>query len=137
MPLKKDIPMIAIDTNVLVRVFIDDMSTAQIKSARQLVKNAKEIFLPHIVIVEMTWVLLRAFKLTKEQVLSILREIHENDAFIVENKEQFSHAFSLYKKNNIDFSDCMILSVTQDSAISHLYTFDTKFAKIEGVKKLT
>lgn len=129
--------MIAIDTNILVRVFIDDESTAQIKSARQLVKNAKKIFLTQIVLVETTWVLLRAYKLTKEQVLFILQEIHENAAFILENEEQFNRAFILYKKNPVDFSDCFILASTQAAAISHLYTFDSKFAKIEGVKKLT
>jgi predicted nucleic-acid-binding protein len=129
--------MIAIDTNVLVRVFIDDGSTAQIKSARQLVKNAKAVFLSHIVLVETTWVLMRAYKLTKEQVISILQEIHENAAFILENEEQFTRAFMLYKTNNADFSDCMILSTIQSAGILHLYTYDVKLAKMEGVKKIT
>lgn len=128
--------MIAIDTNVLVRVFIDDLATDQIKTARELVKNAKEVFLTHIVIVEMIWVLLHAYKLTKDQILLILQEIHENAAFVLENEEQFTHAFTLYKKNNVDFSDCIILSAIQAANISHFYTFDAKFAKIQGVKKL-
>jgi predicted nucleic-acid-binding protein len=136
MPLKKVTTMIAIDTNILVRVFIDDESTTQIKNARQLVRNAKKVFLSQVVLVETTWVLLRAYKLTKEQVLFILQEIHENAAFILENEEQFNHALTLYKKNSVDFSDCIILASTQSAAIPSLYTFDAKFAKIEGVKKL-
>jgi len=129
--------MIAIDTNILVRVFIDDLSINQIKAARQLVKNAKEIFLSHIVIIEMVWVVLRAYKLTKEQVIMILQEIYENAAFTVEYEEQFINAFSLYKKHNIDFSDCFILSAVKNANIPCLYTFDEKFSKIPRVKKLT
>ncbi len=50
--------MIAIDTNVLVRIIVEDVGQAeQTKIARELAKTAQKIYLTQIVQVETTWVL--------------------------------------------------------------------------------
>lgn len=128
--------MIAIDTNILVRIFIDDTNVSQVKKSRDLAKKAKRVYLVTTVIIEMVWVLSRAFKLSKQQILAVLQEIYENSAFILENESIFLQALLLFKANNADFSDCMILSSSQAAKVKEIYTFDDKFAKIAGVKQL-
>lgn len=125
--------MIAIDTNVVVRVFVDDLNTAQVTAARNLVKKAKTIYLTQIVLVEMVWVLLRAYGLNKSQILAILDEIQHNAAFSVENEKQFHDAIGLFKEFNTDFSDCMILAQIKEVGIKQIYSFDKKFQKIKDV----
>ena len=58
--------MIAIDTNVLVRIIVEDVGQAeQTKIARELAKTAQKIYLTQIVQVETTWVLAKVYKLNK------------------------------------------------------------------------
>ncbi len=128
--------MIAIDTNILVRVFIDDLNSTQVKKSRDLVKKAKHVFLSEIVLIEMVWVLNRAYNLSKQQILVILQEIYENSAFVVEREKNFLEALMLFKEYNADFSDCMILVAARTANIKDFYTFDEKFAKIKQVKRL-
>jgi len=128
--------MIAVDTNILVRVFIDDLNDSQIKKSRDLVKKAKHIFLSEIVLIETVWVLDRVYALTKQQILAVLMEIYENTAFVVEREQNFLDGLMLFKENNADFSDCMILVAATSAGIKDFYTFDEKFAKIKPVKRL-
>jgi len=128
--------MIAIDTNVLVRIFIDDLNQTQVNKSRELVQKAKHIHITQIVLIELIWVLSRAYQLEKSKIISILQEIYENAAFVVEQKEQLLEALTLYKNHSVDFSDCMILAATKKANVDHVYTFDAKFARLPGVKKL-
>ncbi|WP_093065922.1 PIN domain-containing protein [Thiothrix caldifontis] len=53
--------MIAVDTNILVRVLTnDEESPAQTEQARALVKAVKRVFVPQVVQVEFVWVLEQA-----------------------------------------------------------------------------
>ncbi len=129
--------MIAIDTNVLVRIFIDDGSSQQSAAARKLASQHDRLFVASVVQIELVWVLKKAFKLSKNQIILVLTELIENHAFQLENTLDFVSALKLYEKNNFDFSDCMILvsSQSQDDKLK-LYTFDRKFSKAPGVYQL-
>lgn len=127
--------MIAIDANIIVRVFIDDKETQQVTAARNLVSKAKHVYLSFLVLAEMVWVLTRAYGLNKPQILHILQEIYENAAFILDDKDVLRQAIAFFQDNTVDFSDCLIL-VNAQAANAQLYTFDAKLSRLNGVKKL-
>ena len=61
--------MTAIDTNVLVRIVVDEPSQpSQVIAARALASDAGEVFVPLVVLVEMVWVLESAYGLCKTDV---------------------------------------------------------------------
>lgn len=128
--------MIAIDTNVIVRVFIDDLNREQVEKSRNLVQKAKQVYVPQLVIAEMVWVFTRTYELSKSQIVNILHEIYENAAFLVDDKELLLKALILFKANNVDFADCMILVAAKAAGAKHLYTFDSKFSRLLDVKNL-
>lgn len=128
--------MISVDTNVLVRIFIDDKSTSQVKKARLLAQKEKQIFIAQTVQAELVWVLKRAYKITKTQILLILDEIKNNAAFIMHNNGIYDAALSLYEKYNIDFSDCLIFAESFEEQSKKIYTFDKQFAKLPHVSNL-
>jgi len=129
--------MIAIDTNVIVRIFIDDLNIEQVNAARNLVQKNKQVYIPQLVIAEMVWVLTRTYELSKSQIINILNEIYENGAFILSDKEQLFGALNLFKENNVDFADCMILTNAKAAGVKYLYTFDAKFSRLSHVKNLS
>lgn len=126
--------MITLDTNVLVRILIDDQDVTQISKARKLVKKAKQVFIPQIVQVELIWVLVRAYKLEKTQVISVLNELYNNAAYVLQHEEGFAQAVQLFADNVIDFSDCLIYIMSHAEESLPVYTFDKRFLKLKNTQ---
>ncbi|OGO29021.1 MAG: PIN domain-containing protein [Chloroflexi bacterium RBG_16_52_11] len=125
--------MIAVDTNVLVRVLVDDPGQpAQIKAARTRVRHAKEVFVPQIVQAETVWVLESAYGLNKPAILDVLEHLLHNKAFVLQDDAIFQKALAAYRIGNADFADYLILAECQ-SADYELVTFDKRLAKAPGV----
>jgi len=128
--------VISLDTNVLVRLFVDDGSHQQIKIARKTALAAKQVFIAQIVQVELVWVLSGAYHFGKPQILQTLFELHENAAFVLQSAHQFFQAVKQFEISNADFSDCLVLMESKQSANVPVYTFDKRFAKLADVQLL-
>jgi len=127
---------IAVDTNVLVRILIDDdEQPSQVQAARQIAEKHARLFIPATVQIELIWVLDFAYKLNKTQIITILEHLDENDAFILQHEEQFIEALTLFENSTASFADCIIY-LQAKQAKHGLITFDKKFAKLPGVKLL-
>jgi len=124
--------MIAIDTNLLVRILVDDPGqAAQVKAARALASQAKQVFIPLVVLVETVWVLESGYKLSKKTIIQALEHIEINQAFVQEDEDLCHRALDLFRSSNVDYSDCVILSTCQSSK-HELYTFNKRLAKLKG-----
>ena len=103
--------MIAVDTNLLVRILADDPGQpAQVDAARALASQAQQVFVSLIVQVETVWVLESGYGLSKETVVQALEHLQINQAFVLEDEELSHHALGLFRSSNADYSDCLILS---------------------------
>jgi len=126
--------MIAVDTNLLVRILVDDPGQSeQVITARRVASEAKQIFVPQIVAVELIWVLRAAYKLDKATQVQLLEHLLHNGAFVLQAEDRFLEAVGLFKKNNCDFSDCLIAAESQEANCT-LMTFDKKLSHLSGVK---
>jgi predicted nucleic-acid-binding protein len=128
--------MIAIDTNILVRILVEDeQQPIQVQTARQFAKKNSPLFIPQLVQVELVWVLDSAYHLEKTEIIHALQHLLENEAFTLQNMEQFEAALRLYQISNVGFSDCLIQVESQEAGCD-VITFDKKFAKLPHVKLL-
>jgi predicted nucleic-acid-binding protein len=124
--------MIAVDTNLLVRILVDDLGqAAQVKAARALASQAKQVFIPLVVQVETVWVLESGYKLSKKTIIQALEHIEINQAFVQEDEDLCHRVLDLFRSSNVDYSDCVILSTCQSSK-HELYTFNKRLAKLKG-----
>lgn len=122
--------MITIDTNVLVRICIDDESEpAQVRQARELASQAKFLYVPQVVQVESIWVMTKAYKLEKTEILKVLASLYTNQALVLEKPDIFQAAFLLYSVSNVGFSDGIILAEARKAGLT-LYTFDKRLEKL-------
>lgn len=128
--------MIAVDTNVLVRILVEDKGQPkQTKQARDLAMRAKHLFVPQTVLVELSWVLKTAYRFKREVIADVIeKSILDNAAFEIEDEKIIFDALALYRKYNCDFSDVLILLAAHESGHKPLVTFDKKLAKLPGVK---
>ena len=128
--------MIAIDTNVLVRILVDEPSQpVQVGAARALVSEVGEIFVPLVVLVEMVWVLETAYRQPKADVVHVLEHLLSNAAFTLDQEQLCSAALRLFRESSADFSDCLILADCRSRKLP-LHTFDKRLAKLDGVHRV-
>ena len=125
--------MIAVDTNILIRLLVNDPGQPeQVEAARQHVKKEGAVFIPQVVQVETVWVLESAYKLVRRQITPVLEHLDSNAAYTLQNRSSFQRAMKLYLKGNADFSDYLILAESQQEKLQ-LLTFDKKLGKQAGV----
>lgn len=128
--------MIAVDTNVLVRVLTDDdASPEQTRQARQLVKAAGAVFVPQIVQVELVWVLERAYGLDKSQILAALELLRDSPVYQLQHQARFALAVERFRHGSAGFADSLIV-VESEHRQAVLWTFDRKLGKQQGVQLL-
>jgi predicted nucleic-acid-binding protein len=126
--------VIAVDTNVLVRVLVDEPSQPEhIAAARSLVSEAGDVFVPLVVLVETVWVLETSYGLPKSDIVQALDHMLANTAFSLEEEQRCSAALRLFRESGADFSDCLILADCRSRDLQ-LYTFDKRLAKLAGAK---
>ncbi len=125
--------MISLDTNILVRIFVDDLGQLeQSKKARQIVAEYKTVYISQVVQIEAVWVLSSAYKFSRKEIGLVLDNLLNNQSFRLENVAIFADALTLYCSSNIDFSDAVILQTSVQQNLK-LLSFDKKLQKQQGV----
>ena len=126
--------MLAVDTNVLVRVLVDDPSAPeQCAAARKAVSEAGEVAVSQVVQVETVWVLAGAYGLARDALQALLSAIAVHPAFHLQRADIFEAALRHYLDGHGDFADCMILAESA-TAGCELATFDRKLGKLPGTR---
>lgn len=114
--------MIAIDTNVLVRLLVVDDS-AQCDAARALVETRRVLIL-RTVLLETEWVLRSRFGLERSLIHRFFAELAETSGIEIEADGATRRAIDAYAKG-VDFADALHAS----AAATPFYTFDERLLK--------
>ncbi len=116
--------MIAVDTNILVRIAtLDD--PAQAKRAAKLLAKEK-VFISKTVLLETEWVLRYAYERTRENILTSLLHFTGLPNVTLENEWEVARALEWFE-SGLDFADALHLAAsTQAEAFA---SFDAKFCK--------
>lgn len=116
--------MIAIDTNVLVRLLTGD-SPSQYKASDKLF-STEEIFIPDTVVLETEWVLRAAYDLNVTVICDALRRVFGLTNVHLANAQKVARAIAWHEAG-LDFADAFHLALSQDCEA--LKTFDADFIK--------
>ena len=116
--------MIAIDTNLLVRILTNDDPLQARRAAKIL--QSDDVFIPKTVILETQWVLQYAYTINKADIISGFQKLLGLPNVYPENSESVSQAISWYEQG-LDFADALHLASSSGS--DKFATFDITFAK--------
>lgn len=116
--------MIAIDTNVVVRLLAAD-DPLQSELAKTFV-NSNRVFVPKTVILECEWVLRSTYRLSSDEICGRLGAFLGLPTVTVEDDYAVADAIALYA-DGFDFADALHLQSSIDCEA--LVTFDHSFAK--------
>ncbi len=121
---------------MLVRYLVND-DPEQAQAARALLEGLTPDSPGYIcreVLVEMVWVLGRAYQFSRSQIAFVLDQLGSTDGLIVEAGDDVAHAATRYGIGGADFSDLMILAAAERAGAWPLYTFDRDLARVDGAE---
>jgi predicted nucleic-acid-binding protein len=118
--------MIGLDTNVLLRLFVED-DRAQCDRARSLVRQVTAegpVVVNAIVLSEFVWTLGRALKLKKAKILHLIAEVLSADDLEIEHRPAAEAALAAYRGGDADFPDYYLAEINAELGCASTATFD-------------
>jgi predicted nucleic-acid-binding protein len=125
----------AVDTNVLLRLLVDDDET-QARDAAAFVRTSGRVFVSHVVLVEASWVLASAYGLGRQELARTIELVLSTDAFHVERAEILGYALANFRQSTADFADCVIAATARAAGELPLGTFDAAAGRLPGARRL-
>ena len=118
--------MIGVDTNVLLRLFIDD-DPAQCERARRFVGTASAdapCLVNPIVLAEFTWTLVRTYKKKRSEVVHLIEGILTMDDLEIPYRRAAEGALAAYRTGKADFPDYFLAEINAELGCASTATFD-------------
>ena len=131
--------MIGVDTNVLVRVFVDE-APEQTSAALHLLSGLSQddpAFVSTIVLIELVWVLKRSYGFDDNATLVAVDSLLESANIEIEHAEMVQAAVSAAHEDGSDLAGSLIALSAIAAGASKVMTFDKNAAKrIAGMELL-
>ena len=131
--------MIALDTNILIRLLTKD-DPVQTALAERLLEEASDAdetcFISDPVLCEVEWVLESSYGARRGDVLAAMQELLSGDLFVFEDREVLRQAIVRYQESKADFSDCLIAAKARARGARTTYTFERVLAQEQGFTRL-
>ncbi|MGI8576179.1 MAG: PIN domain-containing protein [Egibacteraceae bacterium] len=127
--------MIGLDTNVLVRYLAQD-DAEQSPRATLLMESLDESnqgFVSVVALVELHWVLRRAYKVNREDAASLVRTMLDARELSVQASETVRRALARLT-DEVDFSDALISEFGAAAGCVHTATFDVRATHLDHMK---
>jgi predicted nucleic-acid-binding protein len=126
--------MLAVDTNILVRLLARD-DIKQAKLADQFI--AKGAWVSHLVLAETLWVLTSAYDRSPSQLSAVLEILLAHESLVLQDADTVSAALTHFQsKLTLGFSDCLVLEIARKAGHIPLGTFDKALSKLSNTHKL-
>ena len=131
--------MQAIDTNLLVRLFVND-DAAQAQKVRALFDRHADddgaLWVADIVLVELVWALDRVYARPRAQIAMALHALAGNATVRLESPAALPQAIALYAQGPADFAAALLAVKAAHAGCEALRSFDKKVRSLPGVKLL-
>ena len=124
--------MIGVDTNVLVRLLVED-DERQFSAAYGLV-NAPErtedpIFVSAIVVIEIEWVLRKTYQRGKTEIAEAIEQLCNRANLVIDDLEAVRAALQAWQTGKADLADYLIAALARQRGARTTMTFDQDAAK--------
>ncbi|HEY4931735.1 MAG TPA: PIN domain-containing protein [Terriglobales bacterium] len=125
--------MIGLDTNVIVRYLTQD-DPLQSRIANEILERRltpeKPGFLCVVTMVEIVWVLDRAYGLTDQEIAAALERMLQTDVLLIEHEQEIFTAMIALKERRGTFADALIAALDAKAGCRRTLTFDQKVMRL-------
>lgn len=131
--------MIAVDTNILVRLLTGD-HPEQSDAARRFMEARSvddPIYICREVLLELVWVLTHSYRYEREDVAQVIYDLLIAPDVTIEADAEVRAIWKEYKATpRLDFADAMTAAAAERAGASELVTFDRRLATLSNVRLL-
>jgi predicted nucleic-acid-binding protein len=131
--------VIAVDTDVLVRVFVAD-EPSQVTKARRVFDDAAEggarVWIGDTVLVELAWTLSPAYGHDRRDIATALRALASHATVLLESPAAVRSATEAFVQGPGDFAGCLLAMKAAAAGCDRLATFDRGMKALPGVQLL-
>src|SRR5208282_6933592 len=130
--------MIGLDTNILVRYLAQDDPVQSARATEILERRLTEKnpgFVSIVTMVEMVWVLDRAYDLSADEIAAAVEGILQVDVLVVENEQVVFTAMIAIRERQGSFADAVIAGLGARAGCRSTLTFDQKALRLAGLKR--
>jgi predicted nucleic-acid-binding protein len=127
--------MIGIDTNVLLRLVLDD-DPEQSAAVEHLLSNVGpgDILVGLVVIAEFAWVLKRGYRERPETILEMVADLLVTREFTVERPDLVEAALADARAARCGVADALIGRINEDRGATATLTFDTRAKRLPTMR---
>jgi predicted nucleic-acid-binding protein len=127
--------MIGLDTNILIRYLAQDDPVQSLQASEIIERRLTEEnpgFISIVVMVEIVWVLARAYRFKAREIASVIERMLQVDVLVVQNEQEVFTAMIALKQGQGSFADAVISALATKANCSCILTFDHKAMHIPG-----
>ena len=129
--------MIGIDSNILVRLFVEDDREQADPAVELFAKSGpRSIRVSQVVMAETVWALRRSYGRDKTSVVAALVLLFGREELVFESRSTLLTALGRYQRGNADFADYLIAASNIDAGAVPTFTFDRKTSTQPGLARL-
>ena len=131
--------MIGVDTNVLVRLLIEEspQQTARAVDFFRQRSATDPAYISLIVTAELAWVLRKVYKFGQAQIAAAMGRLLETSDIVIERSDIVAWALKHFDHARIDLADLLIAAINEQAGCPTTVTFDKNAAKrIPGMELL-
>lgn len=121
--------MIGLDTNVLIRLFLDDDDPIQHHRSVALMRDQASARINLIVLAEAVWTLQRNMRRTRAAAADFVAGVLDAEFIDVEAERIVRAALADFRAGPADFADYLLARLNAEQGCRVTYTFDTAAAK--------
>jgi predicted nucleic-acid-binding protein len=131
--------VIGLDTNILVRLIVED-DLEQAAAGGGLLRDAaaagETAFLANPLLCELVWVLESRYRISQADVAAALQDLLANSLFEFEDRKVVQSALDVYRRGEADFADLLIGFTARAHGARTTYTFDRPLSRLHGFSRL-
>ena len=126
--------MLAVDTNVLVRLLARDDARQAAAADSAIARGA---WVSHLVLAEAVWVLDAVYARTPRQLAAALELLLAHETLVLQDADVVAAALVQFRaKPALGFSDCLVLEIARKAGHQPLATFDKALGRLAGAQRL-
>lgn len=129
-----------VDANVIIRLITGDppeMAEQVAHLFQRVDDGVLELIVDEIVLAETVWVLSSFYGFSASQIAPVMRTFLISKGILCDDKTGLLQALTLYEDKNIDFVDALLAVRMFKHGISHVYSFDKHFNRLESITRMS
>lgn len=132
--------MIGLDTNILVRLLIEDdpvQTPLVFRLLGEALASNEVCYVSDVALCELEWVLVSSYDASRSEVASAFQRLFDQPGFLFDDPQSLRRALNRYRLSRVEFSDLLLGGRGQACGVRTTYTFDRPLSRQDGFSLLS